>query len=458
MDTLIRLQAYMGKRKILIPGSLFLSSLSSLLGIAPLIFIWLIVRDLFKTSGQVSSNLIFYYAWWAMGTALAGLLVYFLALMLSHLAAFRAETEMRRRAMERVVHLPPGFFDGNTSGKIRKIVDENASITHSFLAHQLPDLAGTVLMPVVALVLMLVIDWRLGIAGLVPVIFAMSLISFMMGKRGQYFLKTYMDSLEKMNTEAVEYVRGIPIVKVFQQTVFSFKNFHKAITDYRDMVYQYTLMWEKPMTAYITIIHGILYIIIPVGILLLTGSENRTGILSNIILYILITPLFAQYIMRSMYLSQSMSQATEVVERMEEMIREEPLPEPRSPKAIPDYEIRFRDVSYTYPGTSKRAIDSIHFTIEEGKTFALVGASGSGKTTIARLLPRFRDVDTGEVTIGGVNVKEIGKKNLTKHISFVFQNNRLFKMSLLDNLRYGNETASMEEFRNTPGRIHTIYY
>ncbi len=448
MNTLSRLQAYMAGRKILLPAALILSTISSLLGIVPFIFIWLIAKELLISQADAPQVLINTYAWWAFGTAVGGVIIYFLALMLSHLAAFRAETNMRRQAMQKIVQLPLGFFDNNTSGHIRKIIDDNASITHSFLAHQLPDLAGSTLMPFASLILIFVFDWRLGIACLIPIIAAMMIMGFMMGKRGRHFMQSYMNSLEDMNTEAVEYVRGIPVVKVFQQTIFSFKNFHNSIIKYRDMVYKYTLIWEKPMATYTVIIHGFVYVLIPVAILLIGNSDSYAEILLDLFFYILITPVFAQSIMKSMYLNQAMGQATEAINRIEDLTNVKHLSVALDPKPFKNHEIHFKDVSFSYPGSKQKAIDSISFTIPEGKTFALVGASGSGKTTIARLVPRFWDVDEGQVTIGGNDVKDISPKELMQHVSFVFQNTRLFKTSLLENIRYGNSHATPEAIEN----------
>jgi ATP-binding cassette subfamily B protein len=434
----------MSGRKAMLPAALVLSAISSLMGILPFIFIWLIIKELLISPAESSQALINTYAWWALGTAVGGVVFYFLSLMLSHLAAFRVETNMRRQAMKKIVQLPLGFFDNNTSGRMRKIIDDNASITHGFLAHQLPDLAGSILVPLVSLILIFVFDWRLGLACLIPIIAALMIMGLMMGKRGRHFMQSYMDSLEDMNTEAVEYVRGIPVVKVFQQTIFSFKNFHKSIIRYRDMVYQYTLMWEKPMTTYTVIIHGFVYILVPVAILLIGYSGNYAEVLLNLFFYVLITPVFAQSIMKSIYLNQAMGQATEAVNRVEELTKVEPLSLALNPKPVTSHEICFKDVSFSYPGSKQKAIDNISFTIPEGKTFALVGASGSGKTTIARLVPRFWDVDAGKVAIGGTDVKEISPIELMQHVSFVFQNTRLFKNTLLENIRYGNPNATSE--------------
>lgn len=444
MKTLLKLQAYMGGRRILLPGALVLSALSSVLGMLPFVFIWLIVREFLGSPGASSGNLADTYAWWAMGTAIGGIVVYFIALMLSHLAAFRVETNMRREAMKKIVKLPLGFFDNNTSGRIRKIIDDNASITHTFLAHQLPDLSSSILAPIVTLVLIFAFDWVLGLACVVPIILSMFIMSFMMGKQGRHFMKSYMNSLEEMNTEAVEYVRGIPVVKVFQQTVFSFKSFHDSITRYRDMVYRYTLLWERPMSAYIVVIHGFAYFLIPVAIILIGNSGDFTGVLLNLVFYVLITPIFGLCIMRSMHLNQAFGQATEAVNRTETLTDVASLPEASNPKPITSHEITFKDVSFGYPGSNQKAVDGISFTLPEGKTYALVGTSGGGKTTIARLVPRFWDTDEGSVCIGDIDVKEIASGELMQHVSFVFQNTRLFKTSLLENIRYGTPEATIE--------------
>ncbi len=444
MNTLLKLQNYMTGRKALLPGALAISALSALTGMAPYTLIWMIVHELFNAGTDYSVSYVTSCAWWAAGAAAGSVILYFTALTFSHLAAFRVEANIRRYAMRKIVHMPLGFFDRKTSGRIRKIIDEDAGITHSFLAHQMPDLAGTVIMPLTALVLVFVFDWRLGIACLIPIIFSMSLMGFMMGKKGRHFMKIYMDSLEEMNTEAVEYVRGIPVVKVFQQTVFSFKNFYTSIMKYKEMVSEYTKLWQKPMSAYTVVINGFVFFLVPAAVLLVSSSGDYAGVMLNLFLYVLITPVFSQCIMRSMYLSQALGQAREAVTRVEDLISAKPLPVPSKPKSVTGYDISFKNVSFLYPGADQMAIKNISFNIPEGKTAALVGASGGGKTTIARLVPRFRDVTGGEVCIGGINVKEIDPEELMNTISFVFQNTRLFKTSLLENIRYGNPDATLE--------------
>lgn len=435
----------MGKRKVLLPAAMLLSALSALAGMLPYILIWLIVRELLEHGEITSSGNVVTYAWWAAGMAVASIVLYFAALMSSHLAAFRVESNLRKEAMRQIVRMPLGFFDINTSGRIRKIIDDNAGVTHSFLAHQLPDLAATFLVPLVAAILIFVFDLILGLACIVPVIIAMLVMGFMMNAEGRQFMKSYMTSLEEMNTEAVEYVRGIPVVKVFQQTIYSFKNFHRCIMNYNKMVFGYTRMWEKPMSLYTVIINGFVFFLAPLAILLIGYSGNYASVLLNFFLFVLITPVFSQSIMKSMYLNQALGQASEAIGRLENLVAYEHLTVVEHPQPVKEFSIQFEKVSFSYPGANQKAVDDVSFTIPQGNTVALVGASGGGKTTIARLVPRFWEATEGKVLIGGINVREIAPEELMKYISFVFQNTKLFKTSLLENIKYGNPDATMEE-------------
>lgn len=444
MSTLSKLQTYMAGRKPLLPLALFLSAISALAGMVPFILIWLIVRELFRGTGY-SPDLVAFYAWWAAAAAIGSIILYFASLTCSHLAAFRVESNMRRYSMRKIVKMPLGFFESNTTGRIRKIIDENTSITHTFLAHQMPDLAGSVLIPLSAFILVFAFDWRLGLACVVTIAMALLMINFMMGKKGKDYMCKYMNSLEDMNTEAVEYVRGIPVVKVFQQTVYSFKNFYNSIMRYKEMVVNYTKMCRWPMSVYMVVIHSFAFFLIPVAILFIGHTGSFADVLLNLFLFVLITPLFSQSVMRSMYLSQAVEQARQAVDRIEELTNAGQLSVSENPLHINGHDISFSNVSFSYPGTDEKAIDHISLDIKEGTTVALVGPSGGGKTTIARMVPRFWDVTDGEVRIGGVNVKDIEHRELLDNISFVFQNTRLFKTSLLENIRFGNPGASFEE-------------
>lgn len=446
MNTLKKLRQYAGKRKILFPLSMIISAISALASILPFVLIWLIVKELFETGGTISpSGNISTYAWWAAGSAIISVTLYFVALMLSHLAAFRVESNMRLEAMRKIVKMPLGFFDTTTSGRIRKIIDDNAGITHSFLAHQLPDLAATILMPIVAMIMIFAFDWQLGLACILPIFLSMILMMTMMGGKSQQFMQNYMTSLEEMNTEAVEYVRGIPVVKVFQQTIFSFKNFHKSIINYNKMVTEYTLSWKKPMSAYTVVINGFVFILAPVAILLIGNTGNFAGVLLNFFLFILVTPIFSQSIMKSMYLQQALGQATEAIDRFDKLVDVELLSSGQKSQQLKNFDISFNSVSFKYPGAAQNAVDNISFSIPQGNTLALVGASGSGKTTIARLVPRFWDVQNGKIKLGGQDISRIEPETLLKHYSVVFQDVVLFNASIMDNIRIGKRDASDSE-------------
>lgn len=445
MNTLKKLQQYAGNRKIFFPLSMMLSAISALAGMIPYILIWYIIQELLTSNEKHTSTSITYYAWWAVGIAVVGVVFYFGALLTSHLAAFRVEANIRREAMSKIVKMPLGFFDHNTSGKIRKIIDDNAGITHNFLAHQLPDLASTMIMPIVALFLIFIFNWQLGLACMIPIIISFLILSFSMHGRSEDFMHKYMTSLEDMNTEAIEYVRGIPIVKVFQQTIFSFKNFHKSIVNYNKMVTEYSKVWMIPMSVYRVIINAFVFVLAPVSILLIGNTDNYTSVILNFFLFVLITPIFSQSIMKSMHLQEAIQQANEAVNRLEKLTQHKPFSAPQTEHKISDYDVRFENVEFAYPESKDNVVDGIDFTIHQGETVALVGPSGSGKTTIARLLPRFWDVMKGSISIGGINVKSIAQDELMSNISFVFQNTKLFKTTLLENIKYGNANASLDE-------------
>ena len=445
MKTLSKLQVYMGRRKALLPVAIVLSALGGLAGLAPFVFIWLIVRELLSGGDIGAQTQVISYAWWAAGTAVGGVVLYFGALMCSHLAAFRVESNIRKSAMRRIVGMPLGFFDSNTTGRIRKIIDDNASITHSFLAHQLPDMAGTALVPLLAVVLIAAFDWRLGLACLVPVFTAMGIMAYTMNTRGREFMRQYMNLLEQMNTEAVEYVRGIPVVKVFQQTVYSFKNFYRTIMQYNHTATRYTRLWERPMTLYTVIINSFAYFLVPVAVILTGMGEGVGTVLVNLILFVLVTPVFSECVMKSMYIGQAFAQADEAVSRLDGLTDYPTLKETAEPVQPATYGITFSNVTFAYPGTDTDVLKNVTFTVQQGKRVALVGASGSGKTTIARLVPRFYDVDGGSVRIGGVDVRDISHKELMRTVSFVFQNPQLIKTTILENIVYGRPEATMEE-------------
>ena len=435
----------MGRRKWLLPCSVGLSAVNGLLSLVPFILLWLVVRILLTAEGDLADTSLWDYALAAFVVSVANILLYFFALMLSHLAAFRIEINMRRWAMERLMRAPLGFFDTQNTGRMRKIIDEDSGQTHTFVAHILPDVAGSVVAPLGVIILLFMVDWQMGLASMVPLVCAFGIMGYMMNPKNNHFQRMYLDALEKMSAEAVEYVRGIPVVKVFQQTVFSFKRFYDSIINYRDLVIKYTLLWRTPMSAYIVAINAFAFFLVPTGILLIGHGGQTAVVISDMTLYVLIAPVISVNVMKAMHLSQNLFLANEAVDRLEKLTDATPLPDSETPQRAKSSDICLHNVSFRYDGAEKDAVSHIDLTIGEGKTVALVGPSGSGKTTIARLIPRFWDVREGSVSIGGTDVRQMDKAELMHSVSFVFQNTRLFKTSILENVRYGTPEATLDE-------------
>ena len=446
---LSRFTPYMGKKKVLLPIALILSGLSAVLNIIPFVLVWYIAREILMSSSALNLSNVSSLAWWAFASAIAGVVVYFGALMSSHLAAFHVEVGLQKKGMNKIMNMPLGFFNQYSSGKIRKVVNDGAGTTHTFLAHQLPDMAATLVSPIILIVLIFVIDFQMGIASLIPIIIGFITMSFMMTPKGKNFQKMYFDALEEMSSESVEYVRGIPVVKTFGQSIFSFKRFYDSIIRYKDMVYSYTLLWRRPMSFYTVIMQSAAFFLIPVAILMIGNGNNIALVIANFIFYLLVSPIFTTLLMKSMHFQQNGMIAKQAIDRLDELMN---YPEmyffSKSSQEINEHSIEFKNVSFAYNGADKNAIEGINFKLNEGETIALVGASGGGKTTIARLAARFWDINAGEVLLGGVNVKDIPKKDLMDNISFVFQNTKLFKGSLKDNIVFGKENVSDEEIEN----------
>lgn len=446
-----RMFVYAGNRHWLTILGMILAGLSTVLSMFPFICIWFVVRDLLNAlvAGDISlATHSGTYAWCAVGFSVLSILLYFLALCCSHLAAFRTATNMRKAAMHHIVKLPLGYFNQNASGRLRKIIDDNAGLTEEFLAHQLPDLTGAVVMPVAVIVLIFTFDWRLGICCLVPLAISFFFMKQMMGGDNAGFMEGYMTALESMNKEAVEYIRGIPVVKVFQQTVFSFKNFHKAIEEYKKYASGYALKCRIPLTGFNVALNGTFVLLIPVACIILsgvTGNASYQDVLLDFLFYCLFTPVCTTMMNRVMFSGEQLMAAKSAVNRIESVLNEQPLKEAENPRQPKDASVSFVNVSFSYPGSDKKALDKVTFDIPVGKTVALVGASGSGKSTAAQLIPRFYDATEGQVLVGGVDVRQISKKDLMNKIAFVFQNTQLFKDTLLENIRAARPDATREE-------------
>ena len=444
-SSLARILSYAGGHKKLTLLGCILSALSAILGLIPYICVWLAVRDVLEIwPGFSGTSALTHWGWTAVWTAIGSIFLYFAALMSTHIAAFRTARNIRRTAMAHVLKLPLGYFSGNQSGRLRKLIDDNAGLTEDLLAHKLPDLAGTVVTPIAAVVMLFLFDWKMGLLCLLTMVLALLSMLMMMGGRNAGFFHRYQKEIERMSGEAVEYVRGIPVVKMFQQTVYSFKAFYNAIRDYSDLASQYAMSCRFGQTCFLTFINGAFALLIPAALLLASGGDIR-AVLVNFIFYALFAPACGQMINRIMYMSEAVMEADEAVGRLDEILSQEPMKEAEMQKRPADAAVSFDRVSFTYPGTDRPALDDVSFTVLPGRVTALVGPSGGGKTTAASLIPRFWDADSGIVAIGGIDVREMDTKDLMSQVAFVFQDTRLFKDSILENIRAARPDASREE-------------
>ena len=442
---LSRLMEYAGKYKYLTYASWVLSAISAFAALLPFVYIWRVIKEILDVAPNYgAAQNITQNGWFAVLSAVIAILIYIAALMCSHLSAFRVQTNIRYRAMRHIVTLPMGFMDGIGSGKARKIVYESSAATETYLAHQLPDKANALATPVGLLVLLLVFDWRLGVLSLVPIVIAFILMSVMTGKRMVEKMKEYNNALAQMSNEAVEYVRGISVVKTFGQSVFSFKRFKASIDNYEKWVIAYTKDLRLPMIFYTTLVNAIFAILIAAA-LFMTSDGVTNEFLLNLIYYIIITPVITLTLTKIMYASENKLIVSDAMSRIDSILNLEPLSEPKSPKHPKDNSVELCGVSFSYSGAEKNAVYNISFKINSGEHAAFVGPSGGGKTTIASLVPRFFDVQSGEVKIGGVNVKDIPKEELMNTVSFVFQDSKLLKTTVLENVRMAKPSASRDE-------------
>ena len=440
------LMDYAGRRRVLTYLSWVLSAISALMALVPFIFVWLIVREVIEADGNFAAvqGSLSVYGWWAVGSALISMLVYFAALMCSHVAAFRVAGNMRKRAMRHIGALPVGFMNSLGSGRVRRIVNESSGATETYLAHQLPDMVGAFATPVGMIVLLFVFDWRLGLLSLIPTALGFIIMSKMTGKDMARKMKDYQSALENMNNEAVEYVRGVPVVKTFGQTVFSFKRFKGSIDSYHTWVVAYTksLMW--PMVAFTTAINCVFVPLIIAGLCFTAGGVDGTFLL-NLIFYIIFTPIISVTLMKVMFMSENNMIVSDALQRIDGILAIKPLPEPSAPQTPKDNSVTFENVTFAYEGADRNAIAGITLDVKAGETVALVGPSGGGKTTAAGLVARFWDTASGAVKVGGVNVKDIDRQTLNDTVAYVFQDSKLLKTSIFENVRMGRPSATREE-------------
>ena len=411
----------------------------------PFFYIWRIISQVLETAPHFENAAgVAHDGWMALAFSILSMLIYVAALWCSHLCAFRVQRNIRCQVMEHILKLPAGFMNDWGSGKVRKIVNDCSASTETYLAHIWPDKAGMIFTPLGLIVLLLFFDWRLGLLCLVPVGIAFIFMAGMMGDDMKAAMKEYQNSLETMSSEAVEYIRGVPVVKTFGQTIFSFERFRKAIDEYSKWTIAYTKSMRPPMLRFTTAINAIFAIIIAFGIA--AGASARTPqLILNLIFYTIITPVITTTLNKVMYAGENEMLVTDCLSRIQQIMDIKPLPEPEKAETPSDYSITFDHVSFSYAGADKKALNDISFTIESGEHVALVGPSGGGKSTIASLIPRFWDVESGRILIGGVDVRNIPKETLSDMVSFVFQDSSLLKMSVLDNVRLSHPDATREE-------------
>lgn len=444
---LSRLLGYAGKRKYFSYASWVLAAFSALVSLAPFYFIFNIIKKVIETSPDFgnSKNLIFN-GWMAVLFAVIGYLLYIAALMCSHMAAFRVATNMRKDVLSHLVKLPLGYVEEAGSGRLRKIINDSTAASETYLAHQLPDKAVAVATPIGLIALLFIFDWKLGILSLIPVVLAFLIMASMTGKKMAQKMKEYQNSLDAMSNEAVEYVRGIPVVKTFGQTVFSFKRFKATIDNYEKWVISYTKDLRIPMMLYTAAINSV-FVFLIVAALIFTKNGVTNEFLLNLIFYIIITPVISLTLTKMMYQSENAMIVADALQRVDTILDAEQLPEAVNGKKPADSSIEFRNVSYSYDGV-KNAVENVSLNIHSGSTVAFVGPSGSGKSTMANLISRFFDVSEGQVLVGGVDVRNIKKDILMDNVSFVFQNSHLIKGTILDNVRMARPQASKEEVMN----------
>lgn len=444
-SSLSKLFAYAGKFRYLTIASWILSVISAWLALVPFYYIWRIMKEVLSVAPDFGKAAhLKEYGWAAVGFAILSMLVYVCALMCSHLAAFRVQANIRTSLMRHILTLPMGFLDKDGTGKIRKIVNESSAATETYLAHQLPDQAGAIATPAGLLVLLMIFDFRLGLLSLIPVVAAFLIMGTMTGQRMKDKMEEYQNALDEMSSEAVEYVRGIPVVKTFGQSVFSFKRFQASIRKYEKWTIAYTKEMRIPMTVYTTVINAVFAVLIAATFFFTRNGADNTFLL-NLLFYIIITPIITVTMNKIMYSSENQLIVADAISRIESILEKKPLPETAHAQEPENNSITFENVSFRYEDAGRDALHQINLAIKEGEHVAFVGPSGGGKTTLASLVARFFDITEGRILIGNKDVKEIPSKQLMDMVSFVFQDSKLLKTSILENVRMGKKDATREE-------------
>ncbi len=456
---------YAGGHRHLITLGRFIAAISAVLVLIPYYDLWKIIS--IAVNGEDTAQ-IGHYAWQAVILTVSSLLIYIVALFCTHIAAFRVQANMRNSLMRRIITLPLGIFDEDGTGKIRRIVNDSTAATETYIAHNLPDKTVAAITPIGLLVLMFAFNWKIGLVCIIPALIGFACMMSMMGKGMQQKMKEYQNALETMSSEATEYVRGVPVVKTFGQTIHSFKRFKASIDGFGKWTTDYTLILRWPMTAFMTCINAIFAFIV-----IAAYAVTKDGIMSadilNIMYYIIVTPLVTVALTKVAYSGEAEMTLIDALKRVESIMEIEPLTDGKTGKVPADHGMELKNVTYRYKDATRDAVKDVSLKIAPGEHVALVGPSGSGKTTLAELMVRFFDVDSGEILVGGVNVKEIPSSELMKQVSFVFQDSRLIKKSIFENVRMAKPDATesevlealkkaqcMDIIEKLPQGIHTV--
>ena len=437
-------------RKGLIFLSALLSSLAAIASFIPYIAVYFMIREIlnvFPNLVQLDMGRIMNYGWLALAGIIANILLYFLAIFSSHIAAFGTLYDLKVLFADHITKIPLGYHLTIGSGRLRKIMDENIESVEGFIAHQFPDFVASITAPIVMVIILFVVDWRFGLASLAGIIlaFIVEFIGFGSGAMKENMGK-YQKASEEMNNASVEYVRGMSVVKAFNQTASSFKKLQEAISGYTEWVLKFSLGWQNWMPAFTTIINNIYLILVPVGILIGSNTTDFKEFSMKFIFYLLFVPAIAGVLNKIMYISESFMQIDGNVARMDEILNIPEMPETTNPQKPQGEDVVFDHVSFTYTGNSEeKALEQVSFSAKQGQITAIVGPSGGGKSTIANLISRFWDVSDGKITIGGIDLRDMAQNDLMRQVSFVFQDIFLFKQSILDNIRMGNKNATEEQ-------------
>ena len=477
-QTVKRLLSYAGKSRGLLPLSLVFSGLSALLGFVPYIMVFFVMRDVISAVAAkeaVNAVSLVHYGMWAVGSAAAGFVLYYAALILSHATAFTIQENLSILMAETLAELPIGWHITHVSGKVRKVFEKNINQLETLIAHNLPDIAQNMVSPFAILALMLIFDWRLGLISLLPLVLAFVLQAVLMQiSTNSGFMQKYEDALEQMNNAGTEYVRGISVIKTFNQSVYYFKNFYTSIMKYKEFVHKYSMSWENGYAIFLALIKAGFLFLLPAALLMTGAATLEPRFFYSFVFYLAFAPVTYTMLMKIMYANSFNQQSNDALNRIEDILHAPQIKEPEKSVLPQKYDIAFKDVVFSYKNgadaDTRKAVNGITLAIPEHSLTALVGPSGGGKTTLVNLLGRFWELDSGSISIGGVDIRDIKTSDLLQTVGFVFQENKLFKESILENIRYGKKDASREEvmealrkaecmdiIEKLPAGINTVY-